>query len=121
MIFYWHDASTSKPEPGEEVLAAYFVQDKNDEISAFCLDKSVFWFPKGTKVAVKPMAKTTSAFIKEPEKVYQFLDEDGWYMLDLVNGSGYLLYRKVKDPMFWTQILMPDVKSLGPVEWLKEA
>ena len=49
MIFYWHDASTSKPEPGEEVLAAYFVQDKNDEISAFCLDKSVFWFPKGTK------------------------------------------------------------------------
>ncbi len=98
MKFYWHDAAVSKPSPGTEVLVAYFIAEKEDDTSSFCLDKGVFWFPENTMVTIKSTARTSSAYMKQTDVAYQNIQEEGWYMLDLVNDEGFLRYRKVREP-----------------------
>jgi hypothetical protein len=117
MNYYWHDAKQTKPEPGVEVLVAYFIIDRNDEGSSYCLDNRVCYFPANAKAMIKPLAKTTSDFIRKTDTDYQIISEEGWYMLDTVNETGFLRYRKVKEPMFWTNLLMPDNKTLDNFVW----
>lgn len=117
MTYHWHDAEISKPPLGQEVLAAYYINDSTpDGSSSFCLDRGVCYFEKGAVVQIDRSARTTSAFLKGTDKIDQLIEETGWYMLDLNNEEGYLIYRKVKTPAFWTQLLMPDNKTVrGPV------